>query len=33
MAATQEKLELLKEIAHRFHEADITWALGASMLL
>ena len=33
MATPQEKLELLKKIAHRFHEADITWALGASMLL
>lgn len=33
MAGIQEKIELLKRIAHRFNEAHITWALGASMLL
>lgn len=27
------KMELLKEIAQKFNQADITWALGASMLL
>ena len=33
MAETQEKLELLKGIAHRFNEARIEWALGASLML
>ena len=33
MAGTQEKIELLKKIAHRFHAAQIEWALGASMML
>ena len=33
MTKTDQKIELLKEIAQRFHAADITWALGASMLL
>jgi hypothetical protein len=33
MAGTQEKIELLKKIAHRFNEARIEWALGASMML
>lgn len=33
MAETQEKIELLKKIAHRFHAAQIEWALGASMML
>ena len=33
MAQTQEKLELLKRIAHRFNEARIEWALGASLML
>lgn len=33
MAGTQEKIELLKKIAHRFNEAHVVWALGASMLL
>ena len=26
-------LALLKRIAHRFNQAGITWALGASMML
>lgn len=29
----QKKIELLQKIAHRFNEANIEWALGASMLL
>ena len=33
MTETDQKIELLKEIARRFHAAGITWALGASMLL
>ena len=33
MPETQEKLELLKGIAHRFNEAQIEWALGASLML
>ena len=33
MAGTQEKIELLKKIAHRLSEAHVLWALGASMLL
>ena len=33
MSEQNKKIELLKEIAHRFNDADITWALGASMLL
>ena len=33
MASTEEKIELLKKIAHRFDKARIVWALGASMLL
>ena len=33
MAGIDEKIELLKKIAHRFNESDIVWALGASMLL
>lgn len=33
MTETERKIELLKEIARRFNAADITWALGASMLL
>lgn len=33
MAETAEKIEVLKKIAHRFNEAHIVWALGASMLL
>ena len=30
---TERKLALLKRIAHRFNQAGITWALGASMML
>lgn len=33
MAGTQEKIELLKKIAHCFNEAHVVWSLGASMLL
>ena len=33
MAKAEQKIELLKDIAHRFNEAHIMWALGASMLL
>lgn len=33
MNELDERIDLLKEIAHRFNTADITWALGASMLL
>ena len=33
MTETEHKIELLKEIARRFNTANITWALGASMLL
>ena len=33
MNELNKKIELLKEIAHRFNTANITWALGASMLL
>lgn len=33
MAGIQEKIELLKKIAHRFNEAHVVWSLGASMLL
>lgn len=33
MSETQEKIELLKKIAHRFNEARIEWDLGASMML
>ena len=33
MAEMQKKIELLQKIAHRFNEANIEWALGASMLL
>ena len=33
MAETDIKIELLKKIAQRFNAANITWALGASMLL
>ena len=29
----QKKIELLQKIEHRFNEANIEWALGASMLL
>lgn len=33
MEEQQEKIELLKKIAHRFNEAHVVWALGASMML
>ena len=33
MTETDTKIELLKKIAQRFNAANITWALGASMLL
>ena len=33
MTETDKKIELLKKIAQRFNTANITWALGASMLL
>lgn len=33
MDERSKKIELLKEIAGKFNEAKITWALGASMLL
>lgn len=33
MKRKEEKIIVLKEIAHRFNEAGIVWALGASMLL
>lgn len=33
MTETAKKIEVLKEIAHRFNEAHVVWALGASMLL
>ena len=33
MPEIQKKIELLQKIAHRFNEANIEWALGASMLL
>ncbi len=33
MSEIQKKIELLQKIAHRSNEANIEWALGASMLL
>ena len=30
---TETKIVVLKRIAHRFNEAGLIWALGASMLL
>lgn len=33
MTDAGEKIELLKVIAHKFNEARIEWALGASMML
>ncbi len=33
MTEIEKKIEVLKQIAHRFNEAHIIWALGASMLL
>lgn len=28
-----EKIEVLRKIAHQFNEEEVIWALGASMLL
>ena len=33
MIGVEDKIELLEKIAHKFNEENITWALGASMLL
>ena len=33
MSNERKKIELLKKIAGKFNEANVTWALGASMLL
>ena len=33
MPGIDEKIELLKKIARRFNEFNVTWALGASMML
>ena len=33
MAGIDEKIKLLKKIARRFNEFNVTWALGASMML
>lgn len=33
MIGVEDKIKLLKKIAHKFNEENITWALGASMLL
>ena len=33
MAGTEEKIRLLKRIAHRLNEAQVEWCLGASMML
>ena len=33
MPEIRKKIELLQKIAHQFNEANIEWALGASMLL
>ena len=33
MAETEEKIKLLKRIAHQFNKFNVTWALGASMML
>ena len=33
MAGTEEKISLLKRIAHRLNEAQVEWCLGASMML
>ena len=32
MEEQQEKIELLKKIAHRFNEAHVVWALGAVLV-
>ena len=33
MAEIEEKIKLLKRIAHQFNKFNVTWALGASMML
>ena len=33
MAGTEDKISLLKRIAHRLNEAQVEWCLGASMML
>ncbi len=33
MVEINEKIEVLKKIAHQFNEEEVIWALGASMLL
>lgn len=33
MVGINEKIEVLKKIAHQFNEEEVIWALGASMLL
>ena len=33
MAGIEEKIRLLKRIAHRLNEAQVEWCLGASMML
>ena len=33
MTGTEEKIRLLKRIAHRLNEAQVEWCLGASMML
>ena len=33
MAGTEEKISVLKRIAHRLNEAQVEWCLGASMML
>lgn len=33
MAGTEDKISLLKRIAHRLNEAQFEWCLGASMML
>lgn len=33
MVGINEKIEVLRKIAHQFNEEEVIWALGASMLL
>ena len=33
MLNLEEKIDLLKRIAHRFEEENVEWALGGSMML
>ena len=33
MIGVEDKIKLLKKIAHKFNEENIAWALGASMML